>query len=71
MNRYRPPAVSQAVAELELAQEHHANACTAAWHTFLRDFQALYLPFRNATAALAALDALQSLAGVARNGGCA
>lgn len=45
------------------------QACTAAWRDFLDDFQSLYLPFRDATQALAALDALQSLAGVARSSG--
>ena len=70
-NRFRPPAVTAAVAALELAQEHHAAACAAAWTTFLADFAELYLPFRGATQALAALDVLHSLACVARNAGCA
>ncbi len=69
-NRFRPPAVTAAVAALELAQEHHAAACAAAWIAFLADFAELYLPFRGATQALAALDALHSLACVARNAGC-
>ncbi len=62
--------MTAAVATLELAQEHHAAACNAAWTTFLGDFAELYLPFRGATQALAALDALHSLACVARNAGC-
>ena len=69
-NRFRPPSVIAAVAALELAQEHHAAACAAAWTAFLADFSELYLPFRGATQALAALDALHSLACVARNAGC-
>lgn len=69
-NRFRPPAVTAAVAALELAQEHHAAACAGAWTAFLADFSELYLPFRGATQALAALDALHSLACVARNAGC-
>ena len=69
-SRFRPPAVTAAVAALELAQEHHAAACAAAWTAFLADFAELYLPFRGATQALAALDALHSLACVAQNAGC-
>ena len=69
VNRYRPPSVTHVLSVLELAQEHHAAACTAAWLSFLGEFQSLYLPFRNATRALAALDALQSLGGVARSTG--
>ena len=56
-NRFRPPSVTAAVGALELAQEHHAAACNAAWTAFLADFSELYLPFRGATQALAALDA--------------
>lgn len=36
-----------------------------AWTAFMRDFGSLYSPFRSAVQALAALDALQSLASLA------
>ena len=70
-NRYHPPEVSTAMEALALATEHLQAAAKAAWADFLTEFAALYLPFRGAVQALAALDALHSLAVVAQSSGCA
>ena len=68
-NRYHPPQVSAAIEALNLATEHMQAAAKAAWSAFLSEFAALYLPFRAAVQALAALDALHSLSVVAQGSG--
>lgn len=68
-NRFHPPEVLAGMEALSLATEHLQAAAKAAWHAFLTDFAALYLPFRSAVQALAALDALHSLAVVAQGSG--
>lgn len=45
-----------------MAKETLQLAAQQAWAGFMRAFAALYAPFRAAVQALAALDALQSLA---------
>ena len=53
-------------------QPHSHSACAVqAWKAFMRDFGSLYSPFRSAVQALAALDALQSLASLAIDPECA
>ncbi|KAK9814927.1 hypothetical protein WJX73_002195 [Symbiochloris irregularis] len=68
-NRFHPPQVSAAMEALALATEHLQAAAKAAWAAFLSEFASLYLPFRSAVQALAALDALHSLAMVAQSHG--
>lgn len=69
MHRFRPPEVSEAMKRLEMAKEQlQANADTA-YQEFLGSFAELYMPFRSASSAIAALDALQSLALVSLNAG--
>ena len=68
-NRYHPPEVSTAMEALALATEHMLAAAKSAWASFLTEFAALYLPFRSAVHALAALDALHSLSVVAQGSG--
>ena len=69
MHRYRPPEVQRAMTELEMAKERLQLAAQQAWAGFMRAFAALYAPFRAAVQALAALDALQSLASLAESPG--
>lgn len=70
VNRYQPPEVKAALAELEIAKERLQAACKRAWLDFLGDFGAYYVSFRNAVQGLACLDALQSLAITSCNPGC-
>ena len=70
VNRFRPPAVRDAVQELELARERLQATADRTYQDFLGSFASLYLSFRSAASALAALDALQSLALVACNSEC-
>ncbi|KAK9916549.1 hypothetical protein WJX75_003960 [Coccomyxa subellipsoidea] len=65
VNRFRPPEVRSAMTALELARERLQLAAEQAWKAFMHDFGSLYSPFRSAVQALAALDALQSLASLA------
>jgi DNA mismatch repair protein MSH3 len=69
MHRYRPPEVQRAMTELECAKERLQLAAQQAWAGFMRAFASLYPPFRAAVQALAALDALQSLASLADSPG--
>lgn len=69
MHRYRPPEVQAAMTELELCKERLQLAAQQAWACFMHDFASLYAPFRAAVQALAALDALQSLASLADSPG--
>ncbi len=71
VNRFRPPAVRDALAALERARERLGLAAEAAWRAFLAEFGGHYGPFRGAVQALAALDALQSLASLAATPGSA
>uniref|UniRef100_A0A7S0PQT4 DNA mismatch repair proteins mutS family domain-containing protein n=1 Tax=Micromonas pusilla TaxID=38833 RepID=A0A7S0PQT4_MICPS len=65
--RYHPPEVLDAAATLEQSRERHSAACAAAWRGFLRDDAAgAFLELRAAVRAAAGLDALASLASVAR-----
>ena len=65
--RYHPPEVLDAAATLERSRERHSAACAAAWRGFLRDDAAgAFLELRAAVRAAAGLDALASLASVAR-----
>jgi hypothetical protein len=70
MNRFRPPQVAEAVQRMELAKERLQAQAEKDYHTFLSSFASLYMPFRSAVSALAALDALQSLALISHNSGC-
>ncbi len=69
MNRFHPPQVKQGLQQLEIAKEHLQAAALAAWEAFLGEFALHYAPFRGAVMALAALDALHSLATLACNTG--
>eukprot|EP00884_Botryococcus_braunii_P017424 jgi/Botrbrau1/4365/Bobra.105_2s0012.1 len=69
MNRFRPPAVREAMDAMELAKEQLQATAGAAWDSFLQDFGVLYAPFRAAVQALATLDALLSLAALASTPG--
>ena len=71
MNRFHPPEVKQGLQQLEVAREHLQAAALAAWEAFLGEFALHYAPFRAAVMALAALDALHSLATLACNTGYA
>ena len=65
--RYHPPEVLDAAATLEQSRERHSAACAAAWRGFLADDAAgAFLELRAAVRAAAGLDALASLASVAR-----
>ena len=57
--------------ELARCRETLQAAAKQAWQAFLSDFAALYVPFKAAVQALAALDALCSLAVVSSGDGCA
>lgn len=52
-----------------MAKERLQAAADEAYTEFLGSFSSLYMPFRSAASALAALDALQSLALVSGNSG--
>lgn len=68
--RYHPPEVVEAAAALERARERHAAACGDAWRRFLRDDCAgEFIRLRAAVRAAAGLDALHSLAALARQDG--
>ena len=68
--RYHPPEVVEAAAALERARERHAAACGEAWRRFLRDDCAgEFVRLRAAVRAAAGLDALHSLAALARQDG--
>ena len=68
--RYHPPAVLERAAALERARERHARACERAWRRFLREECAgKFLELRAAVRAAAELDALCSLAALARQEG--
>ena len=67
VNRYRPQEVKAAIAALEVARERRQAAAGHAWSDFLGDVTSFYAPLRAAVAALASLDALQSLALVSCN----
>ena len=68
--RYHPPAVLARAAALERARERHVRACEAAWRHFLSvECAGKFLELRAATRAAAGLDALCSLAALARQEG--
>ena len=68
--RYHPPAVLERAAALERARERHVRACEAAWRHFLSvECAGKFLELRAATRAAAGLDALCSLAALARQEG--
>ena len=69
LNRYRPPEVTAAVQQLELAKERLQVQAEKDYTGFLASFKTQYTPFRSAVSALAALDVLQSLALVSNNEG--
>ena len=56
--------------ELARSQEALQAAAKEAWQAFLSDFAALYMPFKSAVQAVAALDSLCSLAVVSSGDGC-
>ena len=68
--RYHPPEVLAAAAALERTRERHVAACGDAWRGFLReDAAGKFLELRAAVRAAAGLDALNSLAALARSEG--
>eukprot|EP00887_Chlorella_sp_A99_P004262 scaffold15.g4262.t1 len=67
--RYHPPAVKAALQQREVAREQLEGACHSAWRVLLADFGAHYSAFRAAVTALASLDCLNSLAGLAASPG--
>ena len=69
MHRYHPPEVVQGMEALARATELLQAAAKQAWQDFLTDFAGLYAPFKAAVQAVAALDALNSLAIVAAGEG--
>ena len=71
MRRYHPPEVVRGMEGLAMATERLQAAAKQAWQDFLTDFAGLYAPFKAAVQAVAALDALNSLAIVAAGEGCA
>lgn len=71
LNRFRPPEVTEAVRQLEMAKERLQAAAEEAYSDLLGGFAELYMDFRTAASALAGLDALQSLALVSGNEGWA
>lgn len=67
MARWHVPEVTVCVQALERGREELQAAAKAAWSSFLQRFGASYSTLRAAADALAQLDALQSLATLARN----
>ena len=68
--RYHPPAVLERAAALERARERHTRACETAWRRFLSvECAGKFLELRAAVRAAAELDALCSLAALARQEG--
>ena len=69
VNRFRPPEVTEAVRQLEMAKERLQAACEEAYTELLSSFSSQYMAFRSAASAIASLDSLQSLALVSGNAG--
>jgi DNA mismatch repair protein MSH3 len=68
--RYHPPVVLEAAQKLARARERHVKSCESAWRGFLRvECAGKFLELRNAVRAAAGLDALASLASLARREG--